>query len=176
MKDRRHASRTTRSWSFNRLRTSDRLDYSVVEKGISNAGEREVRVFKQIAFYLKKVPSLAQTIDWQSQPNSIHAYSDLEHVRCQETRNSTIIAIMIRCKNQSVVIRQSIFLCSSFLLLMCVGSRQMHEDFGIDVKVKVNVDGIASITMLRRHGLGTAKHVVAQHLWTQDWSRTERLN
>ena len=77
---------------------SDRLDYSVVEKGISNAGEREVRVFKQIAFYLKKVQSLAQTIDWQSQPNSIHAYSDLEHVRCQEMRKSTIIAIMIRCK------------------------------------------------------------------------------
>ena len=124
---------------------SDRLDYSVVEKGISNAGEREVRVFKQIAFYLKKVQSLAQTIDWQSQPNSIHACSDLEHVGCQETRKSTMIAIMIRCKNQSVVIRQSRFLPRSFLLLMCVGSRQMYEDFGIDAKVKVDADGIAGI-------------------------------
>ena len=51
---------------------------------------------------------------------------------------------------------------------MGIGVKQMYEDLGIEMKIKIFMDATAGISMLRRQGLGTVKHVATQYLWTQE--------
>ena len=51
---------------------------------------------------------------------------------------------------------------------MGIGLRQMYEDFGIEVKVHVLMDSTAGISMMKRVGLGTVKHVATAYLWVQE--------
>ena len=122
---------------------------------------------------------MAQKFEWQRMPNSIHVYSDSDNAGCRRTRKSTSgIAIMIgkhclttRCKNQSVIALSSgeaelyaaVLGCS-----MGIGVRQMYEDLGVALKVRVYMDATAGIAMLNRQGLGTVKHVATQYLWIQE--------
>ena len=78
---------------------------------------------------------------------------------------------MTRCNNQSVIALSSgeaelyaaVLGCS-----MGIGTRQMYEDLGVEMKVKVYMDATAGIAMMRRQGLGTVKHVATQYLWIQE--------
>ena len=51
---------------------------------------------------------------------------------------------------------------------MGIGIRQMCEDLGVEMKVKVYMDAAAGIAMMRRQGLGTVKHVATQYMWIQE--------
>ena len=78
-------------------------------------------------------------------------------------KSTTGVAIMIgkhglatRCKNQSVIALSSgeaelyaaVFACS-----MGIRTRQMYEDLGVEMKVKVYMDAMVGIAMMRRQGL-----------------------
>ena len=51
---------------------------------------------------------------------------------------------------------------------MGIGVRQMYEDLGVALKMRVYMDATAGIAMLNRQGLGTVKHVATQYLWVQE--------
>ena len=76
-----------------------------------------------------------------------------------------------RCKNQSVIALSSgeaelyaaVLACS-----MGIGTRQMYEDLGVEMKVQVYMDATAGIAMMKRQGLGSVKHVATQYLWIQE--------
>ena len=51
---------------------------------------------------------------------------------------------------------------------MGIGTRQMYEDLGVEMKVQVYMDATAGIAMMERQGLGSVKHVVTQYLWIQE--------
>ena len=148
-------------------------------RGFADPKSREVAVLKRIARYLKRAPKLVQSFPWQRMPTKIEVYSDSDFAGDKRSRKSTTgVCIMFgshcittRCKQQSVIALSSgeaelyagVLACS-----MGIGLRQMYEDFGIEVKVHVLMDSTAGISMMKRVGLGTVKHVATAYLWVQE--------
>ena len=79
--------------------------------------------------------------------------------------------IVTFCKGQSVIALSSgeaelyaaVLACS-----MAIGMQQLYRDLGVEVKIAVLMDADAGIAMMRRQGLGTAKHVATQYFWVQE--------
>ena len=150
-----------------------------VTRGMSNPQEREVQLFKRIVRYLKRATRMAQRFDWQPRPSCLDVNSDSDFAGCRRTRKSTSgVAIMMgkhciitRCKSQSVFALSSgeaelyaaVLACS-----MGLGAQQLYQDLGVDLKIQVLMNATAGVAMMRRQGLGNAKHIATQYLWVQE--------
>ena len=51
---------------------------------------------------------------------------------------------------------------------MGIGTKQMYNDLGVDVKIQILMDANAGISMMKKQGLGSVKHVATQYLWVQE--------
>ena len=79
--------------------------------------------------------------------------------------------LVTRCKHQSVIAFSSgeaelyaaVLACS-----MGIGTNQMYCDLRINVKIQIVMDANAGISMMKRQGLGSVKHVANQYLWVQE--------
>ena len=56
-----------------------------------------------------------------------------------------------------------------------LGLKSLINDLGGDAGTKLFVDAKATIGMLSRKGLGSAKHIEASYLWIQDKIRTKTV-
>ena len=51
---------------------------------------------------------------------------------------------------------------------MGVGIKQMFDNLGVTLKLRLSMDATAGLAMAKRQGLGTAKHICTQYLWVQE--------
>ena len=56
-----------------------------------------------------------------------------------------------------------------------LGIQSLAKDLEIECKLNLHLDASATMCLVNRRGLGKAKHVNVQHLWTQEASKYEKL-
>ena len=56
-----------------------------------------------------------------------------------------------------------------------LGIQSLAKDLEIECKLNLHLDASATMCLVNRRGLGKAKHVNVQHLWTQEASKSEKL-
>ena len=116
---------------------------------------------------------------YQSNPGTIDIWTDTDFAGCKRTRKSTSGGIAgigdhfvkAWCSTQAIVSLSSgeaeyygIVKGASIGL----GLRSMLQDFGIDMKVRINTDASAAKGIACRRGLGKVRHIEVNQLWIQD--------
>ena len=57
-----------------------------------------------------------------------------------------------------------------------MGLRSLATDFGISVKINLEVDASAAIGIMQRRGLGKLRHICANDLWMQEKVKNKEFN
>ena len=80
-------------------------------------------------------------------------------IKCAGVENGNGIT---RYKSQSVIALSSgeaKLYAAVLARSMGIGTQQLYQNLGVDLKIQVLMDAIAGIGMMRRQGLGNEKHI-----------------
>lgn len=155
-------------------------------KGMANPTVQDWHHLKRLGRYLIRRPRLEQVFEWQVRPKDLLVETDSDWAGDHSTRKSTTggcIFLGRHCvkswsKDQSVIALSSgeaELYAANFGAAQCMGLCSILRDWGWRFPMKVMLDSTACIGMLRKVGLGKAKHIETNNLWMQEKVRNGSL-
>jgi len=133
---------------------------------------------KRLCRYLQLRPRVVVKYNWQSLATVLVAETDSDFAGCIRTRKSTsgfacfLGAHLLKTysKTQSVIAistGEAEFYAVVSAVSTAIGIQSMLADLMVTVSIIIMCDATTGIVMASRQGLGRAKHIATQYLWTQ---------
>jgi hypothetical protein len=160
----------------------DRCDISYtckeLARDMSSPTVASMAKLKRLCRYLQLRPRVVVKYNWQSLATCIIAETDSDFAGCIRTRKSTsgfacfLGAHLLKTysKTQSVIATstgEAEFYAVVSAVSTAIGLQSMLADLMVTVSIVIKCDATTGIVMASRRGLGRAKHIATQYLWTQ---------
>ena len=169
---------------------ADRPDLKVValaaSRHMASPRAADWAILKRAARYLIGTPRAHLLYKWQADPKKLWVSSDSDWAGDPGTRLSTSGGAiwagdhMIKAwsKTQHAIALSSMeaeLYAAVLATIEANGARSLSEDLGSSMEVSLLVDSSAAEGLLKKEGLGKAKHIATQWLWVQQEVREGRL-
>ena len=150
-----------------------------ISKGMSRPVTSDMQYLRHMGRYLKRMPELAYVYKWQRGLGDIVVQTDSDWAGDRADRNSVsggaIYLGNMLLKTWSKEQKQKALSSGEAELYAAnmgasegLGIQSLAKDFGIQAKVRVEVDASAAVGIIQRRGLGKLRHVHTQDLWSQE--------
>jgi hypothetical protein len=160
----------------------DRCDLSYtckeLARDMSSPTVSSLAKLKRLCRYLQLRPRVVVKYPWQSLAKVLVAETDSDFAGCIRTRKSTsgfacfLGAHLLKTysKTQSVIATstgEAEFYAVVSAVSTAIGLQSLLADLMVTVSIVIKCDATTGMVMASRKGLGRAKHVATQYLWTQ---------
>ena len=169
----------------------DRCDLQYAAKELLRKASKPEEVdwenLKRVARYLIRAERMVQEFSWQRLPETLDVFVDSDFAGCHRTRRSTSGGVAVLgahtlkawSKTQAIIALSS---AEAELGAMVKGSaealglKSLCEDFGIQMKLRIQSDATAAIGMVQREGLGKVRHLAVADLWIQNKRSSKEID
>ena len=167
--------------------SQDRTDIQFAVKELSRSmatpHSNDLLNLERLGRYLLANPRVITNYKYQSQTNSLNAWSDSDWAECKRTRRSTSGTLLrlgqhwlkANCGTQSVIALSSgeaEYYAMVRTSSAALGLKALLNDLGHSTKITLLTDAAAAKGISQRTGLGKVRHLETSQLWLQASSPT----
>ena len=141
---------------------------------------------KRVGRFLRGQPRCPVLFEWQHPGAKVEIYSDSDWAGDKSTRRSVSGGALMHGQHliRTWSKQQTVVAVSSAEAELYAASRAGSEGLGLQtwmgdlgwrVDVQLHMDSASALSLIKREGLGKAKHIEIQYLWLQEAIRRRRL-